>query len=108
MEKPPLRVMCNLPRVGGTIIGKCLGCMRNIVLLSEIHPAGSRQYNPLIQAQEWHNLITAADLHNKQFPFAEAIGLINERSVASGKKLVIRDWAYLDYFHTPWTGKPTY
>jgi len=28
----------NLPRSGGTIISKCLGAQKNVILLSEIHP----------------------------------------------------------------------
>ena len=35
-----LRLVHNLPKTGGTIISKCLGAQKNVVLLSEIHPRG--------------------------------------------------------------------
>ena len=40
MAKPIIRIIHNLARSGGTPICKCLGCMSDIVLLSEIEPNG--------------------------------------------------------------------
>ena len=35
-----IRLIHNLPRSGGTIISKCLGAQKDVILLSEIHPDG--------------------------------------------------------------------
>ena len=40
--KPGIRILHHMARSGGTIISRCLGCMKDVILLSEIHPLGSR------------------------------------------------------------------
>ena len=51
-----LRILYHLAATGGTVITKCLGVMKNITMLSEIHPQGSPILNVLQQAQRWHHL----------------------------------------------------
>ena len=104
MSRPRIRIIHHLARSGGTLISRCLGAMRGVVLLSEMHPAGSQFYNPLQQAAEWYNLLDDADQEriNQQPPdFAGAIALITERCKDRGKTLLLRDWSHLDYTGVP-------
>jgi len=110
MTRPLIRIFSNLPRSGGTLLSRCLGCMERVVLLSEIHPLGAHihpRFNPLAQAVQWHQLFNPAELPaGKALDFAAAIQLIADRCVARDKLLVIRDWAYLDYMGVPYNLQP--
>ncbi len=107
MKKPAIRLLANLARAGGTLVGRCLGAMNNIVLLSEIHPLGTHIFNPAAQALDWYSLLTPEEA-NRQDSFSDAIRLIEERCRASGRTLVIRDWAHLDYIGVPFLETPVY
>jgi len=107
MNKPPIRILSNLARAGGTLLSKCLGSMDNIVLLSEIHPLGTHIFNPLEQARDWYKLIRSEEI-SKPYSFIDAIQLIEQRCRASGMSLVIRDWAHLDFIGRPFLQKPPY
>lgn len=110
--KPRLRMIHNMARSGGTLISKCLGCMEGVVLLSEIHPAAWRMFNPLKQAVEWHKLLNTSDLleinSRKLINFADAINLIARRTNQRGDVLLIRDWSHLDYTGYPYVTEPSY
>lgn len=110
--KPTLRIVHQMARCGGTIMSRCLGCMNDVVFLSEIHPLGSNHYNPLDQAHNWFRLLTASDIRHlqerKQVPFEEAMELIHDRCSDMGKTLVIRDWNHLDFTGIPFLEKPAY
>ena len=104
MAKPILRIIHHMARTGGTIICKCLGCMEQVVLLSEIHPLGTNYFNPITQAAQWFGLFD--DLELKEFystliPFNNAMRLINDKVKLQDKKLVLRDWSHLDYMAVP-------
>jgi hypothetical protein len=113
-KKPVIHLLHHMARSGGTIISRCLGCMKDIVLLSEIHPLGYElQYiNPLAQAHEWFNLLEPEDLARVQFnqpiSFVEAIELIKRRCDERGLTLVIRDWSHMDFTGWPHNNKPSY
>lgn len=111
-QKPVIRIFHNLARSGGTIVGKCLGSMKNIYLLSEIHPRGCDRFNPITQAHGWHGLFDSSSLADlgkrKEIPFREAIRIIEQRSRTVGGYLVLRDWAHLDFMAVPFLEKPTY
>lgn len=83
------------------LVSKCLGAMKDIVLLSRIHPSGANGVNPLQQAQEWFGLISDDDLERlrKQegWPYNEIIQMILERAERAGKKLIITDWSNPDF-----------
>ena len=111
-DKPTIRIVHNLARTGGTLISKCLGCMNDVILLSEIHPAGSQLYNPIQQAHEWFNLITPADFNTiktkKNYSFLDAIELISKRCNKKNKTLIIRDWSHLDFMAIPYLSYPSH
>ena len=115
-----IRIIHNLPRSGGTIISKCLGAQKDVVLLSEIHPEGIEirktmkvkafYGDPIFQAQEWNNLFDKNDkenICNLNYNFEKKIDLIFEKTASLNKKLIIRDWAFVDYFGKPFIS-PTY
>lgn len=109
MNRPLLRIISNLPRSGGTLIGRCLGCMEGVVLLSEIHPRGAaidERFDPLLQACHWHQLFATHELPASRPSFVEAIEMIAQRCVERGRQLLIRDWAYLDYMGVPYIRVP--
>ena len=110
----------NLPRSGGTIISKCIGAQEDVVLLSEIHPNGveilkkmNKEYDlgdPIFQAQEWNSLFEKDEyekIKNLNYNFQDKIHIILEKVEKRNKKLIIRDWCFVDYFGIPYT-EPTY
>jgi hypothetical protein len=107
-----LRLVHHMARSGGTLISKCLGCMSGVVLLSEIHPLGTAQFNPLVQAQRWYGLLSSQDLFELRtrgrIGFVDAIDLIRRRADDCGQRLVIRDWAHLDFTGVPFVAKPAH
>lgn len=112
MGKPTMRILHNLARSGGTVIGKCLGCMKNVYLLSEIHPQGSNRFNPIKQAHDWHGLLDQETISeiSKQggISFPEAIRIIDLECRKRDGYLVLRDWAHLDFMAVPFLPEPRY
>ncbi len=101
-----------MARTGGTVISKCLGSMAGVALLSEIHPAGTKWFNPLQQAHEWFGLLNPSDLAGlragKGMSFPAALALIDRRARERGLTLVIRDWSHLDFTAVPFLPRPSY
>ena len=110
----------NLPRSGGTIISKCLGAQEDVVLLSEIHPNGVEVLkkmnkecdlgDPIFQAQEWNDLFEKEEyekIKSLNYNFQDKIHIILEKVEKKNKKLIIRDWCFVDYFGIPYV-EPTY
>ncbi len=95
----------HLARTGGTLISRCLGSMDRVCLLSEIHPAGTRHFNPLRQACDWHGLVDQSEVRDlppdDSKAFADAIHLIASRAQQNESSLVIRDWSHLDWIGFP-------
>jgi len=110
--KPTIRLLHHMARTGGTVISKCLASMNSVALLSEIHPAGGRWFNPLQQAHVWHGLLQEEDLARLRggapMPFHAAIGLIERRARDRGLALVLRDWSHLDFTAVPFLPQPSY
>ncbi len=115
-----IRLIHNLPRSGGTIISKCLGAQKDVILLSEIHPEGiliskkmgvrNSFFDPIFQSQVWNNLFKKDEyerISNSDLKFEEKIDLILEKTELTNKKLIIRDWAFVDFFGKPFI-EPNY
>lgn len=120
---PRIRLLHQLGRSGGTLISRCLGSMRGVVLLSEIHPftpfirddlkCRIQRQDPLYQAAQWFGLIDEHDYvsilaEDGSVRFAEIIRLIERKARETGSSLVIRNWAHLDYAARPFLEEPTY
>jgi len=110
--KPTIRILHNMARTGGTVISKCLGCMQDVTMLSEIHPLGKQWINPLQQAHDWFNLLTDIDMQflkdNGHISFEDTIFLIHQRCLEHDKTLLIRDWSHLDFTAIPFMAEPSY
>jgi len=109
-SKPKLRLIHNMGRSGSTLMCKCLGCMQGNALLSEIHPAATQLFNPLNQAHGWFQLLTKKDVvtlqQGKTLGFIETIRLIERRCRQKKRRLLIRDWAHLDFTGLPFVESP--
>jgi hypothetical protein len=107
-----IRVLHNMARSGGTLISRCIGCMQSVILLSEIHPAGIKYFNPLAQAHHWFGLLTGGDLGDVAksggVSFNDGIEIIAKRCRNNAQTLVLRDWSHLDYTAVPFLHAPTY
>ena len=110
--KPELRIIHQMARSGGTIISKCLGTMSDIILLSEIHPKGSQNFDPIYQSYNWFDLFTPEELgyleEKAEITFKEVISLIYTKCEHVGKILIIRDWNHFDFIGTPFLENPSY
>lgn len=85
--------------------------MRGNILLSEIHPLGVDRFHPAKQAHEWFGLLNDEDMAYFASPehksFEDGILRIERRAREHGKKLIIRDWAHLDFMGKPFLETPT-
>ena len=113
--KHTIHILHHMARTGGTVISRCLGCMNEIVLLSEIHPSGTDRFDPLDQARRWFDLVTEEEVASFQngdgYDFPGAVRLIAERCREHNRFLVLRDWSHLDYTGIPFvteTGLPLF
>ena len=109
--RPTIRIVHHMARSGGTIISKCLGCMNNVLLLSEIHPKGGRWFDPIIQAHQWFGMFDSAEIREgrlTEMPFLEKISRVYEKAYGQNKTLIIRDWTHLDFTAKPFVENPTY
>ncbi len=111
-DRPTIRVLSHLARSGGTMISRCLGSMKGVALLSEVHPRALQVTRPARQAREWLGLISSqeqARFERPGAPFLEFVSLVEERARQRGKTLVLRDWSHIDYIGSPYaapTGRP--
>jgi hypothetical protein len=110
-KKPTIRIIRNMARSGGTLIGKCIGCMDGVVQLSEVHPGNLQATNPMMQAHSWFDLVSKKDLarwkQGKGPTMLQFVSLCQMRAEARGETLVLRDWSHLDYLGAPFV-KPGY
>ncbi len=108
--RPVMRIVRNMARSGGTLFGKCLGCMDKVTLISEIHPGELSTTNPMMQAQQWFGLITSKDVAQwkvRSPSVLQFVSMCELRASARGENLVLRDWSHLDYLGVPFV-KPGY
>lgn len=107
--RPTIRIIHHMARSGGTILSKCLGCMNDVLLLSEVHPKGMNWFDPLVQAQRWFNLLSYEEVNRfkpQNLSFLERISIVYERAVGMDKKLILRDWSHLDFTGVPFVKEP--
>lgn len=93
-----LRYLHSIGRCGSTIVSRCLGCMKNVLLLSEIHPEQSA-FDPLLQAKNWHGFPSESEYPElvRRLSFYGKLAYLKEEAERRGLHLVVRDWAYLDF-----------
>jgi len=109
--KPDISVIYALARSGGTLVSRCLACMQNNVLLSEIHPRCA-YFHPLVQAHDWFQLVSRDELNTfvqqHNMPYMDSIRLVSERCRQRGLNLIIRDWTHVDFIPGRYPVAPDY
>jgi hypothetical protein len=110
MIQPTLRIWHALGRSGATLVGKCLGSMQGVALLSEVHPRAFGNASPMVQGAHWLELVSKAEAERLDGVehYVEAIALLNERAPAAGRRLVLRDWSHLDFYGLPFIEQPSF
>lgn len=112
-NRPAVAVVHQMARTGGTLVNRCLGSMRHVVVLSEVHPLDP-QGKIARQAATWFRLLSETDKPwlqslSKRDPvtaFAEFVAQMAERCAGRGESLVLRDWSHLDFLGVPFTLTP--
>ncbi len=113
MTQASVAVVHQMARTGGTLVNRCLGSMRDVQVLSEVHPLDP-QGKLTRQAAAWFQLLSEDDLpwlrdlsaHDPLMAFAEIVGRLAERSAEQGRHLVLRDWSHLDFLGVPFVHRP--
>ncbi|TWT82618.1 hypothetical protein CA13_40810 [Planctomycetes bacterium CA13] len=84
--------------------------MGGVCFLIEIHPLGHSSFHPLRQAAPWYGFVEEAEICELQDGdckgLRKAIELIEARATQRDLRLVIRDWANLDWIGFPFVEKP--
>ncbi len=93
-----IALMTCFARSGGTVLNRCLGCLPDVVILSELHHLGGgtgRDGEALRtvhdQAWEWYGIELRHD------EFIEALCELHDICKRQGKRLVLRDWVSADF-----------
>lgn len=84
-------LMINYARSGGTILSKCLASLENTVLISEVNPKANALYSIQEQSLKWYNIKL------KQNNYIKAVLELYEICNKKNKKLIIRDWTFIDF-----------
>jgi len=113
MTGPRVAVVHQMARTGGTLVNRCLGSMRGLLVLSEVHPFDP-QRKLTRQAAGWFGLLSEDDLPwlqaisagDPSAAFADIVVRLAERGAAQGRHLVLRDWSHLDFLGVPFVREP--
>jgi hypothetical protein len=113
MTEPRVAVVHQMARTGGTLINRCLGSMRDIQVLSEVHPLDP-QCKITRQAAHWFQLLSeedkpwlrGLDTRHPLESFAAIVERLAERCTEQGRHLVLRDWSHLDFLGVPFVHQP--
>jgi hypothetical protein len=111
-EPKPMALIRSLGGCGGTLLAQCIGCIRNVLVLSECNPASAGLFehslNPYLQIKKWHSEFFPAIGHSLQpedlrddAVFMKFIAAVKDLVDQRGFHLVIRDYNYVDYCGVP-------
>lgn len=100
-------VMICFARSGATVVNQCLGCLPNVVILSEVNPLGGgwgkRGPDSFVtvkaQARNWYQIELRSD------NFSEGILELETICEDTGRQLVVRDWSFVNFVphaHNDW------
>lgn len=107
--KPVMRLVHSLGNAGFLQFSKCLSVMKDIRLLSDLHPLGMFIFSPYHQANERFRLFEKKEfdvLAVKKKVFDEAIARIHDRLKDRDKTMVVTDWCHLDFVAQPYLPVP--
>ena len=84
-------------RSGGTLINRCLGCIKDNLVLSEVNPHGAF-LSLESQALDWLKLVPSDQVKKFHYlGYGQKICFLNETASALNQHLIIRDWATLNF-----------
>lgn len=91
-------VMICFARSGGTVLNQCLGCLPNVVILSEVNPLGGGSGKGPVsyqtvkeQAKNWYQIELESNI------FLENILELEKICADKGQYLVVRDWTFVNF-----------
>lgn len=97
----PIVLMICFARSGGTLLNRCLGSLPNVVIMSEVNPlggGGSKTPNSprtvREQARHWYGIDVSSE------DFTDSIVELSGICESSGKRLVVRDWTFVNFVPT--------
>ena len=113
MTQASVAVVHQMARTGGTLVNRCLGSMRDVLVLSEVHPLDP-QCKITRQAAHWFQLLGEDDkpwlrglsARDPLAAFAEIVECLVARCTKQGRHLVLRDWSHLDFLGVPFVHQP--
>ena len=110
------RIVHTLGGCGGTLLSRCLGVLPAVALVSEINPSSVKlfpQFDPLYQDRNWLHLLEPADLERfskldlgNLDVFRDWMRVLHDRAAKLKKRLILRDYNYVDFIGVPWTDSP--
>ncbi len=111
-----IRIIHNLGGCGGTLLSRCLGVLPGVALLSEINPFSVKlfpHFDPLYQDRHWLGLLTPADRDRFAAAdigtpdnFRELVAKFHARAGVAGRRLILRDYNYVDFVGIPYIDNP--
>jgi hypothetical protein len=91
-------VMLCFARSGGTVLNQCLGCLPNVLILSEVNPLGGGSGKGNVsyqsvkeQAKNWYNIELKSD------NFVHNILELEKICADTGRSLIVRDWTFVNF-----------
>jgi hypothetical protein len=111
-----IQIVHTLGGCGGTILSRCIGVLPDIALFSEINPASVNlfdTFDPLYQDRNWTHLLGESDLDHfsrldlaEPSSFQQLIQALYDRAVEKRRRLVLRDYNYIDFVGVPFCDDP--
>jgi hypothetical protein len=92
-----LPIYYSFARSGGTLLNRCLGCIRQNLVLSEVNPHGGVVAVEK-QARDWFGLLDQREyeaLLPRSYP--EKILVVLKKALERGKHLIVRDWCVINF-----------
>lgn len=112
-RKEPVRLIHHFACTGGTLITKCLACIPNVEVLSEVDPLSSMQankgkFNPTDLILLLHHGNRGASLEDKLAMFRASFTEMNETATRKGLRMLVRDHTHSHFCTSdPIEARPT-
>lgn len=93
----PIRIIINYSRSGGTLLTRVLGCLPDVVVLSEVNPHQNHSpfYDVKNQMKTWYGVDIDGDT------FIEKVNNTYKWCLDNGKTLIIRDHSAFNFMPNP-------
>jgi hypothetical protein len=111
-----IHIIHTLGGCGGTVLSRCIGVLPRVALFSEINPAAVKlfpTFDPLYQDRNWTHLLCSEELEqfsgmdlSQAEAFRALISILHERCIETGRRLVLRDYNFIDFVGVPFCAHP--